>query len=328
LAACLLASGVLLASAADSRAAVDSHRAWVVAWAGGGTVFFLASLRAAAGSLPGLSIISAPLWLLAGIAGAAVLGGHAIDVLAASPIPLDLDSAGLPQLRLGDSILLGALAAPALLVWYFEADRGGSPPLRLLSLAGFCLLGTVLLSVLLGGHVRPFEPTLPEPTFARAMALFPLGWVLAAFAFDAARSRALRLGGFVGILLGGAVGFVVLPVLTVMRRPSGLASLDDGGLFDLLVGRAMGTYGSEIAAGMEASLCALTASALLILCMRNAVYGWRALPGIVGLALPLAAVFAQARWPSDVVLNAALLLGWAAVIVGVPFTGRVGGHEE
>jgi hypothetical protein len=160
------------------------------------------------------------------------------------------------------------------------------------------------------------------------MTLLPLGWMLVAFAFDGARSRVLRGSSLLGILLGAAMGFVALPTVTVMLRPAGLRSLGDRGLFELLVGRGLGNHAGEIASGMEATLCAVAGSALLVLCMRNAIYGWRVLPGIAALLLPIAAVIAQARLPSDTITGAALALGWAAVVVGVPFSGRVAGGER
>jgi len=323
LAACLLASATVLVAAADSRLAVESHRAWAAAWAGGGSLFFLFCLRARAGGVPGLVAFSAPLWLLAGIAGAAVLGGHALDVLAASSIPIDLDSSTLPGLGLGDAILLGILGVPVLLVWFLEFDRGGSPSVRLLGMLGFGLLATVLLSVLLDGGVAGLKVVPSEPTAALMKVLCPLGWMLAAFAYDGARCRALRGEGLAGLFVGGAVGFVLIPAITVIRRPLGLRSLDEHGLFELLVGESMGKYGGELASGMEAGLCAIAASALLILCMRNAVYGWRALPGFVGVLLPVVAVYAQAGMSSDSLLTAAMWFGWAAVLIGVPFTGWV-----
>jgi hypothetical protein len=152
--------------------------------------------------------------------------------------------------------------------------------------------------------------------------------MVVAFAFDGARSRVLRMSSLAGITLGGAMGFVALPAITVMRRPLGLRSLGDGGLFELLVGRGLGSHGAEIASGMEAVLCAVAGSALLILCMRNAVYGWRALPGFVVMILPVVAVLAQAHFPSDSLTLAALVLGWSAVLVGVPFSGRTVGDER
>jgi hypothetical protein len=265
---------------------------------------------------------------MAGIAGAATLGDHSLDVLAASGIPLDLDADFFPRLPQGDAMLLGVLAGPVCLVWAFKADRGGTPPVRTVSLLGLSLLGTVLLSVLLDGGVSRVKPVRTEPTAALTLALLPLGWTVAAFAFDGARSRVLRLSSLAGITLGGAMGFVALPAITVMRRPLGLRSLGDGGLFELLIGRGLGKHGAEIASGMEAALCALAGSALLVLCMRNAVYGWRALPGITAVALPIIAVLAQAQLPSASLTFASLALGWAAVAAGVPFSGRTVGDER
>lgn len=312
----------MLATAADSRSAVSTHSGWAWAWGGAGLAFSLVCLRAYAGAIPGLAKASSPLWLVAGIAGAAALGSHALDVLAASGIPIDLDAEFLPMLPQGDALLLGVLWCPVCLVWLFKSDRGGMPPIRMLSLLGLSLLVTVLLSVLVDSEVSRIKPVRTEPTAALTLALLPLGWMIVAFAFDGARSRVLRMSSLAGITLGGAMGFVALPAITVMRRPLGLRSLGDGGLFELLIGRGLGSHGGEIASGMEATLCAVAGSALLILCMRNAVYGFRALPSVAALFLPLAAVFAQARLPSDSVTLAALVLGWSAVLVGVPFSGR------
>jgi hypothetical protein len=278
--------------------------------------------------MPSVGSVSAPLWLAAGVAGAATLGSHALDVLAASGIPLDLDAEVMPFLPQGDAMLLGVLWVPVFIVWMFKNDRGGTPPIRTLSLLGLSLLGTILVSVLLDGDARPFKPVRTAPTAAMTMTLLPLGWMLVAFAFDGARSRVLRGSSLLGILLGAAMGFVALPTVTVMLRPAGLRSLGDRGLFELLVGRGLGNHAGEIASGMEATLCAVAGSALLVLCMRNAIYGWRVLPGIAALLLPIAAVIAQARLPSDTITGAALALGWAAVVVGVPFSGRVAGGER
>jgi len=275
-----------------------------------------------------MSKASSALWLVAGMAGAATLGSHSLDVLAASGIPLDLDADFFPMLPQGDAILLGVLGVPVFLVWLFKADRGGMPPIRTVSLIGLSLLATVLVSVLLDGGVSRIKPVRTEPTAALTLALLPLGWMVAAFAFDGARSRVMRLSSLVGITLGGAVGFVVLPAVTVMRRPLGLRSLGDGGLFELLIGRGLGKHGAEIASGMEATLCALAGAALLVLCMRNAVYGWRALPGFIAVGLPIIAVLAQAHLPSASLTFASLVLGWAAVAAGVPFSGRTVGDER
>ncbi len=318
----------MLTTAADSRLAVSTHSGWAWAWGSAGLVFCLACLRAYGGGVAGLSKPSSALWLVAGIAGAATLGSHSLDVLAASGIPLDLDADFFPMLPQGDAMLLGVLSVPVGLVWLFKADRGGTPPVRTVSLLGLGLLVTVLLSVLLDGGVSRIKPVRTKPTAALTLALLPLGWMVAAFAFDGARSRVLRLSSLVGITLGGAMGFVALPAITVMRRPLGLRSLGDGGLFELLIGRGLGSHGAEIASGMEATLCALAGSALLVLCMRNAVYGWRALPGFAALGLPIAAVVVQAHLPSDSIALAALVLGWSAVLVGVPFSGRTVGDER
>jgi len=323
LGASLLAAGALLVAADESRDAVATHKAWTSAWTFGGAAFFFASLRSRLGVVPGLGTVSSPLWLLAGIAGASLLGGHALDVLSASRLELALDSPYLPAMTLGDSILLAALLPPALAVWIFKTDRGGIPPIRLLSLAGLFLLGTVLVTVLLDGGVRKIKPVMTEPSASLMWTLLPLGWVIGAYAFDGARSRVLRLNGFVGILLGSAIGFCILPMVTVMRRPMALRTLDDKGVLELLVGRGMGKYGSEIASSMEAGFCAFAAAALLTICLRNAVYGFRSLPGIVGVALPVLVVLTQARLPTEQLATAALVLGWTALVVGAPFTGNV-----
>jgi hypothetical protein len=328
LAASLLATGAVLATAADSRLAVSTHSGWAWAWTTAGVFCVAACLRAYGGSIPTLGSASAPLWLAAGVAGAAVLGSHSLDVLAASGIPLDLDAEVMPFLPQGDAMLLGVLWVPVCIVWLFKGDRGGTPPIRTLSLLGLSLLGTILVSVLLDADPRSFKAVRSVPTTAMTMTLLPLGWMLVAFAFDGSRSRVLRGPSLLGILLGGAMGFVVLPTITVMLRPIGLRSLGDRGLFELLVGRGLGNHAGEIASGMEAALCAIAGSALLVLCMRNAIYGWRILPGIAALFLPIAAVIVQARLPSDSITLAALVLGWAAVVVGVPFSGRVVGGEQ
>ena len=323
LGACLLASAALLVTADESRDAVMTHRDWASAWTWGGAGFFLAALRSKFGVIGGMSGLSSPLWLLAGIAGAALLGGHALDVLAASSLEMSLDGPYLPAMTLGDSILLAALIPPALLVWTMKSDRGGVPPVRFLGLVGLCVLGTVLATVLLDGGARKIKPTFTEPSASLVWTLMPLGWMVVAYAFDGARSRVLRLDGAGGLLAGCILGFCVLPSVTVMRRPLGLRTLDDRGLFELLVGRGLGNYGSEIASVMEASLCAFAAAALLTICLRNAIYGLRALPGIVGVALPVVVVLVQARVPTDKISTAALILGWTAVLVGVPFSGKV-----
>lgn len=323
----LLSSAILLFSAAESRAAVWSHKAWVTLWVGGGGALLLLSLRSVAGAIPGTGPISAPLWLAAGIAGAAALGGKAIALLAASGIEAALDAESVvPLFSQGELLLLGVLAVPLILVWLMKLDRGGVPPLGLLGLAGLGVVGTVVVTVLLNSGMRPLGPQSVDPTESRVLSILPMSWVLVAYATDCARSRVLRAPGMIGIVLGSAVGFVLLPYVTFAARPTVLRRLGDEGLFELITRNDLGKYGSEIACGMEAGLLGVAAAAVLIVCLRNAVYSWRWLPGVVALAMPVAAVLFQSSAPTSVLVKASLVLGWAAVVVGTPFTGRVGGQ--
>ena len=67
---------------------------------------------------------------------------------------------------------------------------------------------------------------------------------------------------------------------------------------------------------MEAGLLAVAAAAVLIVCLRNAVCNWRCRALL--LVLPVSAVLFQSTVTTGGLVNASLILGWAAVVVGTP----------
>ncbi|MEE2827585.1 MAG: hypothetical protein VX498_00235, partial [Myxococcota bacterium] len=213
--ACLLGSGLFLASASISRQAAGNHGAWLGAWAAVSAVVLLAVLRQRLPSLPILgSWCAPPLWLAAGLLGAALLGKQAVEGLSLAAADLALSSSRLPGLDLAECLLLGSLLVlllPSLLLGRLSV---GLLPLRLLSLLGLALLLVGAVSAALRGSFASVpNPSLPEMDRRMILSLAALSWSVPALAAGFDWSGRVRLKRALVIGLGGALSMLLLPLL-------------------------------------------------------------------------------------------------------------------
>lgn len=314
----LLAAGLGLAGSLPllPRAldAADGAGAYLLVWPLVAVLAVLASQRwrlpSVPGPVPGLA------WLLAGTAGAAVLGRRAVDCLLLAAAELPISSGVLPGIDLGDTLLAAAallMVAPFALRGVLRRPR---PGLALVAVAALVVLCTPLVAG--AGRAR-----LPGADPAGALALLPvactLAWCGALLGPCALALRPERrwLHRVAPPLVLGVTAACLPALLWTVGGGRGLLATD-GVAVARAGARAFGHYGARVGAGLEASALLLALLIVLVLATRVAA---RSLPRLGGWVLPLAALAAavlQARMSFDQLVLLAALAGWGAVLLGGP----------
>ena len=309
-----LAAAVVLALSQRALLFSGHGSVWMAScWIGSGLAL-LAVVRRALPSAP--SRLSAPIWWVAGILGAAVLSRHVLDSLsiAAAEMPATMPVVG--PFDLGDLVLWGVL----LLAITASAGlrSGGRPGLRL----GIALIALALPALLLVGmnfDLSRMRTSLLEPNWdgAPGKTAAALSWVLALVTCSKERAaRRLGMATWLPPLVGCAV-LVLLPFwLLATHGGAGLARVD--GSFLLLPGaRVFGMYGGRVGAGIEAAITLGGLVGLLAFSARWSLAS-RLLGSLESVVAVSCCALAAALVPLPHLIMLAALVGWIAVIMGLP----------
>jgi hypothetical protein len=228
-------------------------------------------------------------WAAAGALGTAALLEHGIDALTVAGGELPLSAGGLGGLYLGEVsvvVLVGALALGSALFGRRWQTTAG------------------LLTMLLVLSPLAASPRLPRVAAAgdwvdAALLLGCLGWV--SLLPEAPRSLRAELGRHGATAVGWLVPAVALTGV-------GSKAMEGESLIAYAGAQAFGPYGREVAAAFELGAVAVAAAGVLVLASRPLRYG--------PVYLVVAAAFAVAWFPDEVVLVAAGVAGWVAALLG------------
>jgi len=287
---------------------------WIAAcWLGAGLAL-LATLRRALPTAP--VVVSAPLWWIAGVLAAAVLGRHALDSLsvAAAEVPMTTQLVG--SVDLGDLILWSLMLLATQVSAASRSDRRPGPRLGI-ALVVMLLPALVLVAMNLQTsrmRVALLEPMWTEVPWVTAAAL---AWVFAMVTCEKERAAG-RLGLATWLPpLVGCVLLVALPWWLLASHGGAGLSRVDGAFFLRSGGRVFGYYGGRVGAGIETLVTLAGIVGVLVFSAR-----WSLAARLFGpwerlIAVSLSALVAALLSLPDLFVLATLV-GWIAVIMGLP----------
>jgi len=299
-----------------------SEPVWMLAsWLTAGLAL-LAVLRRA---IPrGPAELSGPLCWIAGLLGAAIFGRHALESLSIAAAELPISMSVLGPFDLGDLILW------CLMLLAVEAGGGRrsnrSPGIRLGIALLVLLLPTLALLVLQVDSARmSFAQLDPWRACGDCGDRLPglagislaLAWTLALV--DCAKERAAGRLGIATWLppIFGCLLLIVLPWWLMSGHAGSALYRVEGSFFARPAGYVFGLYGVRVGAGMETLVSLGGILGLLVFSAR-----WPLMTKLLGawerfVAVSLSAL-AAALLPLTSLLTLAALVGWLAVVVGLP----------
>jgi hypothetical protein len=326
-------AGTVLATAL-SFAVVLSVSQRTVAMAGHGSVWMAACWLGAALALLAILrrtlpiapvMVSAPLWWIAGVLAAAVLGRHALDSLSIAAAELPITSQVVGSVDLGD-LLLWALMLVA--IQASAGSRSARRPGPRLGIALVVMLLPAVVLLAMNFETSRMRVSLLEPMWTGApwRSAAALSWVLAVVTCEKERAAGrLGLATWLPPLVGCAL-LVALPWWLLASHGGAGLSRVDGAFFLHSGGRVFGYYGGRVGAGIETLVTLAGIVGLLVFSAR-----WPLVARLFGawerlVAISLSAL-AAALVPLPDLFMLAALIGWIAVIMGLP-PRREAGWEE
>jgi hypothetical protein len=261
-------------------------------------------------------MISAPVWWIAGVLAAAVLGRHALDSLSIAAAELPMTTQLIGPVDLGDLLLWALMLVAIQASAVSRSDRRPGPGL---GIALVVMLVPAVVLILMNFEPSRMRVSLLEPMWTDVpwRSAAALSWVLAVVTCEKERAAA-RLGLATWFPpLVGCVLLIALPWWLLASHGAAGLSRVDGAFFLHSGGRVFGYYGGRVGAGIETLVTLAGVVGLLVFSAR-----WSVASRLLGawerlVAISLSAL-AAALLPLPNLFILAALIGWIAVIMGLP----------